>query len=118
MNGPTLVATHVHVDQFRAAAKQCFNLFQVSRAYGADEAFRGGTVHERFQLGPTRKSICARNDELRIVQCEKCRVRGMIVRVHLVGRVRLSGTERIQQFFGLPLELGEVRVLAKDASWE
>jgi hypothetical protein len=56
------------------------------------------------------------DDELRIVQRERVAVRVTIVRVHLAGRGGLAGAKRFQQLFRLPLQLGEVRVLADGAS--
>ncbi len=104
-----------HVRQLRTDFEHRPRLYEVAGTYGGHQPLDGDTVHVRLELGPTVEAIGACQDKLRVVQGEVRRIRLAVVCVHLGDSVGLSRSESLQQFFGLPLELIEIRVLAKRA---
>src|SRR5262249_48174212 len=70
----------------------------------------GHAVYIRFELCPALEAIASGNHELRVMKREFRGVGSAVVRVHLRDSAGLAGGQAAQQFFGLPLQLLEIRM--------
>ena len=107
-----------HLRQLGAQVEQRANVVDAPRAHRVDEPANGRSVHERLELRPAVEAVRAREDNLRIMQCKRLRVRAVIVGVDFGDRGAVALSERLEQLLGLAFELIEVRLRAERAGGE